>query len=474
MGDLGENHGGVAVVVPSSGWASMLELHTKSDPAQKSARSSTAQTSPIKSQSIPNASDLSSSLPTTENTINKENKDEKETESTQIDNTLSTAPKFDLQDAITKLADSEFTNSDIYNDSNQALDKLIGLKKSIATAAARSKGGRAPIPEQWKDIRLFLYIVTSLITLNPSAVTPEFSKKVTLKLILELFTNPQIKFPHNYVVIAEEIINQIETHNGFETPLSPPSLGIETQAINAGSRKRSSPDGGAPVSAKRSREYSTTNLSEVPPPPPSNHPIFGENGIMRGFLWDGRGYRLNPETRDTFKMECCHYGHNGLTVGDCWPIQLAALRDGAHGASQGGISGDKDLGAYSIMISSHYEGFDQDMGDTVYYSAPGARDCISKEPDSLNPRIQSMRRSISTRKPVRVLRNASCSWQKGPSMGIRYDGLYRVTECEVRTNGKGGKFWCFTLRRLVGQDPIRVSMPGRALMGRFEKVKDGY
>lgn len=215
---------------------------------------------------------------------------------------------------------------------------------------------------------------------------------------------------------------------------------------------------------------------------------------MRGFLWDGRGYRLNPETRDTFKKECCNYGHNGLTVGDCWPTQLAALRDGAHGmlipttthytheyrltcktgASQGGISGDKDLGAHSIVISSHYEGFDQDMGDTVYYSAPGARDCTSKEPDSLNPRIQSMRRSISTRKPVRVLRNASCSWKNGPAMGIRYDGLYRVTECKTQTNAKGGRFWCFTLTRLMGQDPIKVSMPSRALMCKFDKVKDGY
>ncbi|RAL63513.1 hypothetical protein DID88_003933 [Monilinia fructigena] len=360
----------------------MLELRTKSDtPAQNPTSSSIAQTSPIKSQSTSKASDLSSSLPLTEKTTDDENKDEKETEPTPIDNTPSAAPKFDLHDAITKLVDSEFTNLDIYNDSNQALEKLIGLKK------------------------LFLYIVTSLITLTPSAVTPEFSKKLTLKLILELFTNPQIKFPHNYAVIAKEIINQIEAHSGFETPLSSPSLGINTQAINASSRKRSLPDGATPASAKRSRENLTTDLSE-------RHEI-------------------------PLKRECCHYGHNGLTVGDCWPIQLAALRDGAHGSSQGGISGDKDLGAYSIMISSHYEGFDQEwvISSIILPLEPGL---YIKGAGFFKPRIQSMRRSISTRKPVRVLRNASCSWKKGPSMGIRYDGLYLVLpNVRYESTGRG-------------------------------------
>ena len=45
------------------------------------------------------------------------------------------------------------------------------------------------------------------------------------------------------------------------------------------------------------------------------------------------------------------FGHNGLVVGQWWPYRICALRDGAHGATQGGIAGSAKTGAYSVVVS---------------------------------------------------------------------------------------------------------------------------
>lgn len=49
------------------------------------------------------------------------------------------------------------------------------------------------------------------------------------------------------------------------------------------------------------------------------------------------------------------FGHNGLANGQCWPTQLAAVRDGAHGCLMAGIAGTGDEGAYSVVVSGGYE-----------------------------------------------------------------------------------------------------------------------
>lgn len=53
-------------------------------------------------------------------------------------------------------------------------------------------------------------------------------------------------------------------------------------------------------------------------------------------------------------------GHNGLAPGDWFPFQLCAMRDGAHGESQAGISGSVIDGAWSIVVSKAYEGVDDE------------------------------------------------------------------------------------------------------------------
>ncbi|ESZ89451.1 hypothetical protein SBOR_10165 [Sclerotinia borealis F-4128] len=376
---------------------------------------------------------------------------------------------FNLQEAVTKLIDSKYTPSDINTDLKSALQTLLGLKRAVTETAVQLKGGRKTDPEKWEKVKLFLYTLSFL-----TKVTPEFSKDLTLKSLLELFTNPEFKFPREYSNISQALINKIDAENGFNILPPSPTLTSNTESADKNGGKRKSITNETLISAKNSRENSISGSSNPPAQAPPNHPIYGENGIMRGLLWDGTNAKLNPETREIHKKDFHDFGHNNLKVGDCWPLQLAALRDGGHGCSQGGISGDKERGAYSVLISKDYDGYDSDQGDTVLYSAPGAKDSTTEEPDSSNPRIQSMRQSIVTGKPVRVFRNASCTWKDRPAMGIRYDGIYTVIENNVQTNGKGGKFWRFKLERLPDQVPIRTDKPTRQEMAEFEKVKDGY
>jgi len=70
--------------------------------------------------------------------------------------------------------------------------------------------------------------------------------------------------------------------------------------------------------------------------PADDDPIYGLNGIMHHVLRI-RGpkmvsYQINPAYKS---KNAKVFGHNGLTVGDCWPNQMALLRDGAHGQLSG-------------------------------------------------------------------------------------------------------------------------------------------
>jgi hypothetical protein len=66
--------------------------------------------------------------------------------------------------------------------------------------------------------------------------------------------------------------------------------------------------------------------------PADDDPIYGLNGIMHHVLRI-RGlkmvsYQINPAYKS---KNAKVFGHNGLTIGDCWPNQMALLRDGGHG-----------------------------------------------------------------------------------------------------------------------------------------------
>lgn len=65
---------------------------------------------------------------------------------------------------------------------------------------------------------------------------------------------------------------------------------------------------------------------------PDAHPIFGLNGIMHHIVRRKTTATTSYAFFDSYvRKDFKVFGDNGITVGTCWPLQIAALRDGAHG-----------------------------------------------------------------------------------------------------------------------------------------------
>ncbi|KZL79432.1 ydg sra domain-containing protein [Colletotrichum incanum] len=213
-------------------------------------------------------------------------------------------------------------------------------------------------------------------------------------------------------------------------------------------------------------------------PPPLDHPIFGVEGPMRGIAYiqsKTKSYTYNPEMAN-MKKSSHAFGHNGIEVGAWWPMQAAAVFNGAHGTWQGGISGHVGEGAYSIVISGAYESCDADYGATLHYSGSGSHTHTGQTPQNKDG-TKLLHLSLKKGNPVRVLRSAS---GKGgafrPSHGIRYDGLYQVTKVRILMNKKGGAYYQFELERLPEQQGLDelLGIPNATQQAQWWAVKEGY
>ncbi|KAF3002662.1 hypothetical protein E8E13_009568 [Curvularia kusanoi] len=180
---------------------------------------------------------------------------------------------------------------------------------------------------------------------------------------------------------------------------------------------------------------------------------FFDNNILRGIVTK-KGVNRNGDSLDgTYRIShprnAKQYGDNGATLGQWWPTQLCAVRDGIHGAPQGGIHGDKEQGAFSIVLSSGGYREDEDLGDIIRYSGTAGSGTDSTRV------TEAMKKSFIIKNPVRVLRSSQLpkSNKYRPICGLRYDGLYRVTSC-VKTNEET-QMYLFQLERIAGQQPIR-------------------
>lgn len=235
------------------------------------------------------------------------------------------------------------------------------------------------------------------------------------------------------------------------------------------------------------RAWSATALSQTARPttgasstyPPSDHPIWGDQGIMHGVLPDrGAGGNRTYKLDGRFSPRSARaYGHNGLRPGDWFAMQKCAIFRGAHAQPLHGIAGDKDRGAHSIVLSGgRYSEVNRDEGDVIYYSAQGAskRDA-SRHAGALGN--QALVASHATGRPVRVLRSSKASRRWAPPCGIRYDGLYRVVGTERRLNKSGGIYMRFKLQREPGQasleEIMRVS-PTAQQQADCERIKYEY
>jgi hypothetical protein len=154
------------------------------------------------------------------------------------------------------------------------------------------------------------------------------------------------------------------------------------------------------------------------------------DGMVHGVVLEIEGTRKVYAVDSRYpKRNVKVFGHNGLEVGQWWPMQIVALFNGAHGEKMGSIVGHSETVAYSVVTSGgSYEELSQDTGNVFYYS--GSNSYENGDPKKHFSRLLALRASLQMHEPVHVLRAAGSGGKKSgnswwPAVGMRYDGLYR-------------------------------------------------
>lgn len=246
---------------------------------------------------------------------------------------------------------------------------------------------------------------------------------------------------------------------------------------------------GERMSTSKKRKAANISTSD----PIQCKPFDMENPKVAGMMHNmQRGPRGGPKMKDpTLKRDYNKFGHNGLSVGDWWPYQACALRDGAHGSSMGGIAGGARDGAKSIVVGGKsktfpnhmtaklttgiggYEGMDKDEGNVIYYSGSNSHQNEDRDTPHISNATKSLQRAMLDNRHIRVLRSAKGDSRFAPAVGIRYDGLYKIVGEEKRWNAKGGAYLRFKLVRVDGQAGIDTARPDLGERRAFAGLKGG-
>ena len=177
-------------------------------------------------------------------------------------------------------------------------------------------------------------------------------------------------------------------------------------------------------------------------------------------------------------MDPKQHGNGLLLNGAWWPSQLTALRDGGHGATQGGITSNPKEGAYSVIMAggedpSGQPYLNEDNGSEVLYCGTD-----NKNPDVNKPSLdtEALLTNYRTKQPVRLFRSHNLDSKFAPELGFRYDGLYDVVSYEDMDPPENKRRrHRFKLVRRAGQDPIRsegpAKRPTKQEIDEFEKDK---
>lgn len=229
----------------------------------------------------------------------------------------------------------------------------------LAYAQASKKAGTVLDPATDANAKGRLLDTETLLTWLEESVdmNPTLKKQSNLPIILNvIFARPEFHFPEELRKKAQDLSEKWEAEN-WGAPAKPepqPGGGVETED---GAGYGSEEDASAlsrPVAGRRDSTVRSGNTKTHYPPP--THAIWGRNGIFHGLakkvnIDTGRATTVFNDRLLSAKKDPKVYGHNGLSVGQWFPSQLAALFHGAVGSSQGGISGHTANGAYSIVVS---------------------------------------------------------------------------------------------------------------------------
>ena len=134
------------------------------------------------------------------------------------------------------------------------------------------------------------------------------------------------------------------------------------------------------------------------------------------------------------RRNCKIFGHQrGVPVGTTFAFRMEASQAAIHAPVVAGISGNEQVGAWSIALSGGYRD-DVDMGHAFSYTGSGGRDLkgTAAAPKNLRTAPQTsdqtftalnlaLKRSVETGKPVRVIRGFKGSSCFAPLTGYRYE-----------------------------------------------------
>lgn len=206
-----------------------------------------------------------------------------------------------------------------------------------------------PIRQDEKQAVFSILKAFNSITPLTASISEEFRLDGLLRLILGEtgFECKPFEYPEplqrNALILSTRLGAEVEAaaDGASAASLSPESS--SSTSSNARDSKRSRTSGSSPQS---------TGISSVSGHLDLDDPLL--KNAMRGIVFSGsqrRSYRLDPND-STHVRNCNIFGDNGLEVGQWWPLRVCALRDGAHGAIQGGIAGNARHGAFSVVVSS--------------------------------------------------------------------------------------------------------------------------
>ncbi|KAF6805683.1 ydg sra domain-containing protein [Colletotrichum sojae] len=321
----------------------------------------------------------------------------------------------------------------------------------VATRAKRAAAGLDQVQPQLVEMRRYLTFLEDLRARHGGIVGERFKKEKP-----RVVGGLEVVFLEKYAAVqrffSEEDKERARLLHEWASDADNILLDIPLSDDEEGAAAATTPSSRASSSRPSSSRTSSSNTmgNNTIRKPPAGHPIWGRDGIMNGLALTGsKGTTVchNPDLKYD-KRSANVMGHNGAAVGSWYPSQLSACWHGVHGSSQGGIHGSKDGGAYSIIVADSYKGLDSDNGNVIWYSGSGSLD--NKNPDLAKKTSgnDSLRVSIDQGNPVRVLRKARKGSAWAPPVGLRYDGLYRVTEERPGKNDNGGAYVQFKLERL--------------------------
>ncbi|KAG0642570.1 PUA-like domain-containing protein [Tuber brumale] len=175
-----------------------------------------------------------------------------------------------------------------------------------------------------------------------------------------------------------------------------------------------------------------------------------------------RHYKLEEDYN--WKRDDNVEGNHELFVGEWWPLQICALRDGAHGELEAGISGNNAIGAISVIVSGGALYPDLDELDRVLYcgtmgiDAPinyAADPAEDREPGDRIPSHNTKLLMVSYNRgtKIRLFRSAKSQSPYAPAEGLRYDGLYTIRAYEILD--KKNAVYRFEMIRENNQPKIR-------------------